>query len=223
MSTWTVPQAWLFHGLHPVHILIYLDCFTVPTVSQSQHFGRILIWAADGILAFNVALVLIPMDQTLFDNSDRAGTDAKRPGQFAWMTYSYCLFMCVTHHRSTVHVLNIAIRKISMPHYCEVTWASRRLKYYWQSWTVCQKACSSQQRRKHQSSTSLVLCEGNTPEIGLFPITKGHMMTSSNGNIFGVTGHLCGEFTSHRWFPRTKTSDMELWCFLWFAPEWTVE
>ena len=26
-----------------------------------------------------------------------------------------------------------------------------------------------------------------------------HMMTSSNGNIFRVTGPLCGEFTGHRW------------------------
>ena len=26
-----------------------------------------------------------------------------------------------------------------------------------------------------------------------------HMMTSSNGNIFRVTGHLCGEITGHRW------------------------
>ena len=30
------------------------------------------------------------------------------------------------------------------------------------------------------------------------------MMTSSNGNIFRVTGPLCGEFTGHRWIPRTK-------------------
>ena len=27
------------------------------------------------------------------------------------------------------------------------------------------------------------------------------MMTSSNGNIFRVTGHLCGEFTGLRWIP----------------------
>ena len=33
---------------------------------------------------------------------------------------------------------------------------------------------------------------------------------------------LCGEFTGHRWIPRTKASDAELWCFLWSAPEWTV-
>ena len=38
------------------------------------------------------------------------------------------------------------------------------------------------------------------------------MMTSSNGNIFRVTGPLCGEFTGHRWIPRTKASDAELWC-----------
>ena len=30
------------------------------------------------------------------------------------------------------------------------------------------------------------------------------MMTSSNGNIFRLTGPLCGEFTGPRWIPRTK-------------------
>ena len=45
------------------------------------------------------------------------------------------------------------------------------------------------------------------------------MMTSSNGNIFGVTGLLCGEFTGHRWIPLTMASDAELWYFLWSAPE----
>ena len=28
------------------------------------------------------------------------------------------------------------------------------------------------------------------------------MMTSSLGNIFHVTGHLCGKFTDHQWIPR---------------------
>ena len=31
------------------------------------------------------------------------------------------------------------------------------------------------------------------------------MMTWSNGKLFRVTGHLCGEFTGHRWIPRTKS------------------
>ena len=49
------------------------------------------------------------------------------------------------------------------------------------------------------------------------------VMKSTNGNIFRVTGHLCGEFTGRRWISRTKASDAELWCFLWSAPEWTFE
>ena len=49
------------------------------------------------------------------------------------------------------------------------------------------------------------------------------MMTSSNGNIYRVTGHLCGEFTGHRWIPRTKASDAELWYFLWSALKLTIE
>ena len=40
------------------------------------------------------------------------------------------------------------------------------------------------------------------------------MMTSSNRSSFRVTGPLCGEFTGHRSIPLTKTSDVELWCFL---------
>ena len=50
------------------------------------------------------------------------------------------------------------------------------------------------------------------PRIEIFT-TLLFMMTSSNGNIFSVTGHLCGEFTGPRWIPHTKASDAELWCF----------
>ena len=48
-------------------------------------------------------------------------------------------------------------------------------------------------------------------------------MTSSNENIFRVTGPLWGESIGHLWFPLTKASDVELWCFLWSTPEQTVE
>ena len=43
------------------------------------------------------------------------------------------------------------------------------------------------------------------------------MMSSSNGNIFRVTGHLGGEFTGHWWIPHTKAGGAELWCFLWYV------
>ena len=69
---------------------------------------------------------------------------------------------------------------------------------------------------------------GGTPILGGLVRASGlnyrrFMMTSSNGNIFRVTGHLCGKFTGPRWISRTKASDAELWCFLWFTPEWTIE
>ena len=48
-------------------------------------------------------------------------------------------------------------------------------------------------------------------------------MTSSNGNIFRVTGPLWGESTGHRWIPLTKASNAERWCFLWCAPQQTAE
>ena len=41
---------------------------------------------------------------------------------------------------------------------------------------------------------------------------KKGMMTSSDGNIFHVTGPLWGESTGHRWIPLTKASDTGLWC-----------
>ena len=50
-----------------------------------------------------------------------------------------------------------------------------------------------------------------------------NMMRSSNGNSFRVTGPLWGESTGHWRIPLTKASDVELWCFLWSAPEQTVE
>ena len=43
--------------------------------------------------------------------------------------------------------------------------------------------------------------------------------TSSNGNIFRVTGPLGEESTSHRLIPLTKASGADIWCFRWSAPE----
>ena len=48
-------------------------------------------------------------------------------------------------------------------------------------------------------------------------------MTSSNGNIFRVTGPLWGDTTGYRWIPLTKTSEAEFLCFLWSALEQTIE
>ena len=56
------------------------------------------------------------------------------------------------------------------------------------------------------------------------PIATKHIniMTSSNGNIFRVTGPLCGEFTGHWWIPLTKAGGTELLRSLWPVREQTV-
>ena len=46
---------------------------------------------------------------------------------------------------------------------------------------------------------SFRLRENPTEKFPTAMPSAGHMMTSSNGNIFRVPGHLCGEFTGPRW------------------------
>ena len=49
-------------------------------------------------------------------------------------------------------------------------------------------------RKLSKIATSGAVRYENSSKVKTFPF----MMTSSNGNIFRVTGHLCGEFTGHR-------------------------
>ena len=70
------------------------------------------------------------------------------------------------------------------------------------------------------------------------------MMTSSNGNIFSVTGHLWGVHrstvpvngtgqryrstvpvngTGQRWIPLTEASDAEIWSIILSVPKQTAE
>ena len=100
----------------------------------------------------------------------------------------------------------------------------RRLGLFWFGYTKCGKEHAPFQ-------TSLSISSKLTPPSGQTkPITtvcwrtqfslgwnarvgksalKQHMMTSSNGTIFRVTGHLCGEFTGPRWIPHTKAGDVK--------------
>ena len=79
----------------------------------------------------------------------------------------------------------------------------------------CTRSCQndnfrcSQWRRFHQndpiSVSVIVWLSGNQPlnKSWILSIIRG-MMTSSNGNIFRVTGPLCGEFTGPREFPTLR-------------------
>ena len=77
----------------------------------------------------------------------------------------------------------------------------------------CQYNCSQHLSYLYLQN-SLALCAWLAFLSILFPNPSGlshwhldnHiiMMTSSNGNIFRVTGHLCGEFTGTRWIPAQR-------------------
>ena len=57
----------------------------------------------------------------------------------------------------------------------------------------------------------LFMCENSLyHQCITFLVHKIYMMTSSNGNIFRVSGHLCGEFTGPWWIPHTKSSSVNI-------------
>ena len=61
-------------------------------------------------------------------------------------------------------------------------------------------------------SALMTLCEGNPPGHQIKENIKAERHWS-----------LWGESTSHRWIPLKKTSDSQLWCFLWSASVQKVE
>ena len=62
-----------------------------------------------------------------------------------------------------------------------------------------------------------ILCRPQCVNKGFWTPTLWFMVTSWNGNIFRITGPLCGEFTGLRWIPHTKASDAELSCFFFIG------
>ena len=115
--------------------------------------------------------------------------------QLQWANRQICWVMVCFFRK-----LNVEQSKFGI-HFCLLTTWMRVL------WN---KLCSASQ----EICTRLALCFllVNTQ------ILHNYIMTSSNGNTFRVTGHLCGVFTGPRWIPLKKASNAELWCFVWSAP-----
>ena len=77
--------------------------------------------------------------------------------------------------------------------------------------TVCMIGCIYSMAIKHVHRHCH--CHCHACEHGEQVIQMQHMMTSSNGNIFPVTGPLGGKSTGDRWISLKRASDAELWCF----------
>ena len=92
----------------------------------------------------------------------------------------------------------------SEPHYCAPTWLEVAFEQTVDAWNIM---------------TSLWYCEWSAEWVY-------GMMMSSNGNIFHVTGHLCGEFTGPGEFPaqRPVTRSFDVFFDLrlnkWLSKQW---
>ena len=108
-------------------------------------------------------------------------------------------------HFPYLHVFSIQTLLPIIYHCCVLwTWwqyhqGSRRDRDFtsrlW-GWQIAMRACV----RPHKPWDAITYpCPSATGSDGAYV-----MMTSSNGNIFRVTGPLCGEFTGHRWIPSQR-------------------
>ena len=69
-------------------------------------------------------------------------------------------------------------------------------------------ACCLMAPRYHLNQCWLLINRVSQAWEQLHKMYSSIMMTSSNGNIFHVTGPLCREFTGPQWIPHTKASDV---------------
>ena len=87
-------------------------------------------------------------------------------------------------------------------------------KIIWAGWRIHICATnyhyiSNISRTKPQNLTFLVSSCSCFCPIHWSQVLSRKWKVPSNGNIFCVTGPLCGQFTGHRWIPLTKVSETE--------------
>ena len=82
-------------------------------------------------------------------------------------------------------------------------------------WSMCSiSPCPSGLLHRQWGIVWFLQCQWSDLEgYGSTDRYRSNMMTSSNGNIFHVTGPLWGKSTDHRWIPLTKVNGMQIWCF----------
>ena len=149
---------------------------------------------------------------------------------WTWMYYEYILWcnmcspafsFCSKIPKTYDRVPSVCFR-VDHDHHSDETGLMRRYSFdaYIQHFSCCVVLFVFRliPRGNHKNVPCFGTIFANASMTTLSMIIKV-IMTSSNGNIFRITGHMCRELTGHRWIPLTKASGTELWCFLWSTPE----
>ena len=102
-------------------------------------------------------------------------------------------------------LLSIQITHRGKPLRSDTNWINRRLILFQRS-LLCKHTTPSNINSLVAEPTTLQ-CNQLHAKIEIEYEYPKCMKTSSNGNIFHATGHLCWKFTGQRWILRTKASD----------------
>ena len=96
--------------------------------------------------------------------------------------------------------------------FCNESMKALKRTLFWKE-SICKRRSCSARKNQVQNHPSLWTWSivkigpsfANVTTADLFwNVQSYNMMTSSNGNIFRVTGHLCGEFTGPGEFPKQR-------------------
>ena len=74
--------------------------------------------------------------------------------------------------------------------------------HIWQTQIICLKLITQLQINCHLYRSALIYAITHCWIVQRPGLQRQIMMTSSNGNIFRATGHMCGDFTGYRWILR---------------------
>ena len=232
---------WFVYIYINIYIYIYIDSFR----SESEHIF-VPKWC---MFIYSVRVVsCIAMCFMYF--GDNTNPWAWGMSVFKWNCAAIYLPNGLEYHVVNCFSFSLLRPNIVMFHlwplYDDAKWASlslyyRKLDYFFERlfWRTTKKSANS---------FLLALCEGNHRSL-LDSLHKCNHNCNHNVShvvktmgidddvikwkhfprywpyVWEFTGYwpFVGEYTGHWWIPLTKASDAELWCFLWSAPEQTIE
>ena len=185
-----------------IYVDIYVDAVTVYPKKYAHGFCFAVLCCGYTLTYFPISIRLTSL--ALWQSNDcpsaSKATLMNMDKYFMWINYQRLHNHNKAKHKKTVCIFlgiyckcNVSDARGASKMKCLDPFHDTALWIYWENYIICSW---------YQGRSSI-----------------RNMMTSSNGNIFRVTGNLCGEFTGPRWISRIKASDAELWCFPWSASE----